>query len=170
MRRIGLFVFALALAGCADKPAPQPIDDPPARHPPDPEPAADNSIPPPRPVLREHSAPHAFEGRKLFLKMQCIRCHDADGTKGPKLEGLYGTRVPLKGGRFETADDGYLFDSIRKPRLKVVEGWTPIMPAYDAEQLPAEELSAVIAYLRSIGRGAKDGEAAPFPAPVGAPK
>jgi cytochrome c2 len=166
MRRVSLLVLALAVTGCADKPAPRPTDDPPpvATPKPDPDaPAADGSIPPPRPLLREHTPEHAFEGRKVFLKMQCISCHTADGGKGPNLEGLYGTTVELKGGGTTLVDDGYLFESIRKPRAKVAAGWEPIMPAYDAEQLPAEELSAVIAYIRSLGKGAKDGHAPPAP-------
>lgn len=162
MRRIGLFVLMSALAGCAQKSPPQPIDDPPALHPPDPVPVADGPIPPPRPLLREPTPDHIVEGRQLFLKMQCIKCHTADTNgKAPLIEGLYGTTVTLKGGATALVDDGYVFESIRKPRAKVVAGWEPIMPAYDVEQLPAEELSAVIAYIRSLGKGAKDGQAPP---------
>src|SRR4051812_14413669 len=41
----------------------------------------------------------AHEGRQLFLKLNCIVCHPATPTgKAPVLEGLWGSRVPLKGG------------------------------------------------------------------------
>ncbi|MFO0824668.1 MAG: cytochrome c oxidase subunit II, partial [Gemmataceae bacterium] len=66
----------------------------------------------------------AHKGRELFLKLQCIKCHSADAkAAAPVLEGLYMTRVPLKGGGGEFADAEYIKQSILKPRLKVVQGW-----------------------------------------------
>lgn len=169
MRLLPLFA-PLLLVGCAVKPVPQPIDDPPALPPPQPEPI-DGPIPPPRPLLREPDPTDmtpAFEGRKLFLQLQCIKCHAAEGGKGPNLEGVYGTTVELKGGGATLADDWYVVESIRNPRAKVVAGWESIMPAYDADQVPAEDLSKLVAYVRSLRKGGPKGEA--FPAPVGAPK
>jgi cytochrome c oxidase subunit 2 len=99
----------------------------------------------------------AHTGRQLFLKLQCINCHG--GTKadrGPSLEGLYGTKVPLKGGGVVDADDEYLRESIRKPRAKVVEGWEPIMPAYTTEMVDAEDLNALVAFLRSLRKPGAD--------------
>lgn len=169
MRRVVLFVLVSALAGCADRPVPRPVDDPPAVIPPQPEPLADGPIPPPRPLLREPAEGHAFEGRQLFMKLQCINCHRAEpGGKGPVLEGVYGVMAALKGGEATLADDWYLVESIRNPRAKVVEGWEPIMPAYDAEKLPAEDLSKLVAYIRGMKKGGAKAEA--FPAPVGPPK
>jgi len=112
----------------------------------------------------------AHEGRQLFLKLQCINCHSATPTgKAPVLEGLYGSRVPLKGGGAEIADDTYIIESIRRPRLKVVDGWEAIMPAYDETQVSAEELNAVIAYIRSLRKGTTPDRTERFPAPNGAP-
>jgi cytochrome c oxidase subunit 2 len=112
----------------------------------------------------------AFEGSKLFLKLQCIRCHSATPTgKAPVLEGLYGSRVPLRGGGAEIADDQYIMESIRRPKLKVVDGWEPIMPAYDASQVTAEELNQLVAYIRSLRKGTTPDRTENFPAPNGAP-
>ncbi|QJW93851.1 cytochrome c oxidase subunit II [Frigoriglobus tundricola] len=112
----------------------------------------------------------AHEGRQLFLKLQCINCHSATPTgKAPVLEGLYGSRVPLKGGGAEIADDAYIIESIRRPRLKVVDGWEAIMPAYDETQVSAEELNAVVAYIRSLRKGTTPDRTERFPAPNGAP-
>lgn len=99
----------------------------------------------------------AHTGRQLFLKLQCVNCHG--GTKadrGPSLEGLYGTRVALKGGGSELADEHYLIESIRRPKAKVVDGWEPIMPAYTAEMVSAEDLSALVAYLRGLRKPGTD--------------
>jgi cytochrome c oxidase subunit 2 len=112
----------------------------------------------------------AHEGRQLFLKLQCIRCHSATPEgKAPVLEGLYGSRVPLKGGGAEIADDQYIIESIRKPKLKVVDGWEPIMPAFDQSQVTAEELNALVAYIRSLKKGTTPDRTERFPAPNGAP-
>lgn len=112
----------------------------------------------------------AFEGRKLFLKLQCIRCHSATPTgKAPVLEGLYRSRVPLKGGGAEIADEAYIIESIRKPRKKVVDGWEAIMPEYDDRQVTAEELNALVAYIRSLKKGTTPDRTERFPAPNGAP-
>ncbi|AMV24520.1 Cytochrome c oxidase subunit 2 precursor [Gemmata sp. SH-PL17] len=112
----------------------------------------------------------AHEGRQLFLKLQCINCHGANATaKAPVLEGLYGSRVPLAGGGAEIADDHYIIESIRRPRLKAVEGWEKIMPAYDESQVSAEEMNALVAYIRSLKKGTTPDNTQRFPAPVGAP-
>jgi mono/diheme cytochrome c family protein len=119
--------------------------------------------PPPRPVSRKGEPANdpvdgelAHQGRQLFLKLQCIRCHSATPTgKAPLLEGLYGTKVPLKGGGTATADDAYIIESIRKPKAKVVEGWEPSMPAYDKDQVSDEDMKALVAFIRSLKKGEK---------------
>ncbi|AMV26685.1 Cytochrome c oxidase subunit 2 precursor [Gemmata sp. SH-PL17] len=93
----------------------------------------------------------AFKGRQLFLKNQCINCHSATtNAKAPALEGLFGTKVALKDGGAQLVDEAYLVESIRKPRVKVVDGWVPIMPAYNAEQISDEDMNAVVAYIKSL--------------------
>jgi cytochrome c oxidase subunit 2 len=117
----------------------------------------------------------ALEGRKLFLKLQCLGCHSNDAeARAPVLEALYRKRVPLKGGGSVVADESYIRESILKPRAKVVEGWEAIMPAYQG-QVTEEDLIKVIAYIRSLQPGdLKDANVVPvrteqFPPPVGAP-
>lgn len=131
----------------------------------------DDAIPPPRPAVGERAdGSLAFEGRKLFLKLQCINCHSAKpDARGPVLEGLYGTKVALAGGGAETVDDAYIVESIRKPKAKVVEGWEPVMPAYDETKVTVEEVNALVAFIRSLKRGGLDAKEERFPAPVGAP-
>ena len=55
----------------------------------------------------------ALQGRKLFLKLQCVTCHSADPqARAPVLEDLYGRTVNLRDGRTVVADNGYLRESI----------------------------------------------------------
>lgn len=92
----------------------------------------------------------AWEGEKLFKKLQCITCHNAEGgQRAPNLFGLYGSKVPLSDGTTVTADINYIRESIRKPLAKVHEGWRPIMPAYPPSQLTESEVLAVAAYIKS---------------------
>jgi cytochrome c oxidase subunit 2 len=95
----------------------------------------------------------ALEGRKLFLKKQCITCHVAGPkARAPILESLYGQMVPLRGGGNAIADDNYLRRSILNPESQVVMGWEPIMPTFEGE-LNEEELIKLIAYIKSLGPG-----------------
>jgi cytochrome c oxidase subunit 2 len=95
----------------------------------------------------------ALEGRKLFLKLQCITCHSANAkARAPVLENLAGQQVPLRGGKIVTADATYLRESIVDPQAKVVLGWEPIMPTYRG-QVDEEELVKLIAFIKSLGAG-----------------
>lgn len=111
----------------------------------------------------------ANEGRQLFLKLQCSKCHTADArASAPVLEGLYMSRVPLKGGGAEFADAEYIKQSILKPRAKVVQGWEPIMPSYEG-QVTEKDLDALVAYIRSLQRGQTPNLTERMEKPVGAP-
>ncbi len=95
----------------------------------------------------------ALEGRKLFLKLQCVTCHSGNAkARAPVLENLYGQAVPLKNGQIVTADDTYLRESIVNPEAKVVLGWEPIMPTFRG-QVDEEDLIKLIAYIKSLGPG-----------------
>src|SRR5262249_12731125 len=95
----------------------------------------------------------ALEGRKLFLKLQCVSCHSADSrARAPVLENLFGRTVHLRDGRTVTADDGYIRESILKPQAKVVAGWEPIMPTFQG-QVDEEDLIKLIAYIKSLRPG-----------------
>jgi len=120
--------------------------------------------------LRDHAeGSAALEGRKLFLKLQCLACHSADAAaRAPVLEGLYGRNVHLRGGGTTTADENYIRESIVRPRAKVVEGWEPVMPTFQS-QLSEEDLIHLVAYIRSLRPGDTPVPTNHFPAPVGAP-
>jgi cytochrome c oxidase subunit 2 len=133
--------------------------------------------------LREKSdGSLAWEGQQIFRKLQCNSCHVPNaqaGTKthprAPNLEGLWGRDVPLKGGGSIVADEQYIRESIVNPRAKVVDGWEPIMPGNympgeGRDQMSEEDMTKVIAYIRSLKAGKQIPSNEKFPAPDGAPR
>jgi cytochrome c oxidase subunit 2 len=95
----------------------------------------------------------ALEGRKQFLKLQCVTCHTAGPhARAPILEGLYGQRVPLRSGGSVLADDNYIRESILRPQAKVVLGWEPIMPTFEG-QVSEDELIQLLAFIKSLRPG-----------------
>ena len=107
----------------------------------------------------------AASGAALFESLACVTCHRADApgsiaggrlARGPSLEGLYNSQVQLADGRTVLADDEYLRESIMNPQAKIVAGWTPVMPTFQG-QLTEEQISQLIAYVRSLGGTAKAG-------------
>ncbi len=121
----------------------------------------------------------AASGAALFESLACVTCHragtaDAPGSiaggriaRGPSLEGLYNSQVKLADGRTVLADDEYLRESILNPHAKLVAGWAPVMPTFQG-QLTEEQLSQLIAYVRSLGGTAAAKATAPA-SPVAAP-
>ncbi|HEX4963855.1 MAG TPA: cytochrome c oxidase subunit II [Thermoanaerobaculia bacterium] len=101
-------------------------------------------------------------GGDLFQSLACVTCHRAGDTgrlaRGPALEGVYGHTVKLADGRTLTADDDYLRESILNPSAKVVAGWEPVMPTFQG-QVTEEQLSQLIAYVRSLGSASPAGAA-----------
>lgn len=112
----------------------------------------------------------AWEGRKLFLKLQCITCHNAESSaRAPRLEGYYGTMRPLQGGAMQKFDEEYIRQSVRNPMAKVADGWKPIMPAFPVGQVDEIEMRNLVAYIKSLKPGDLPTRNDNYPAPVNAP-
>jgi cytochrome c oxidase subunit II len=111
----------------------------------------------------------AHQGRQLFMKLNCIQCHNTQNPRAPVLEDVQKTPRPIKGGGSVVADDNYLRESIRKPRAKVREGWEPIMPHFGPDKVSEEDLVKVIAYIKSLRKGETPDRTEEWVAPVGAP-
>ncbi|UPG87677.1 cytochrome c oxidase subunit II [Luteibacter aegosomatis] len=93
----------------------------------------------------------AERGRTLFTRYGCAGCHDAGSSvHAPRLEGLYGSTVPLADGRQVTADERYLHDSIVLPAEEVAAGYAPIMPSYK-DRIDEADILALLAYLKIRG-------------------
>ena len=89
-------------------------------------------------------------GERLFTDLACITCHQGDATaRGPSLAGLFGSTVALVDGRRVVADDNYLRESIMNSQAKVVQGYQPIMPAFQG-MISEENLMQLIAYIKTL--------------------
>jgi cytochrome c oxidase subunit 2 len=92
----------------------------------------------------------AQSGERLFTEHACITCHKQDSTgRGPSLYGLYGSKVALADGRTAIADENYLRESIVNSQAKVVQGYQPIMPAFQG-MLGEDQLMQLIAYVKTL--------------------
>ena len=111
----------------------------------------------------------AQTGEKLFQDLGCITCHRGDAqARAPNLSGLYGHQVKLSDGRTIVADDGYLRESILNPSAKVVAGFQPIMPNFQA-QLSEEGVISLLAYIKSMGSQPSTNPTPTHAPPVNAP-
>jgi cytochrome c oxidase subunit 2 len=93
----------------------------------------------------------AQKGEALFQQLGCVTCHQSDGKgRCPKLAGLYGSKVELKGGAVVTADASYIRESIVNPLAKIVNGYEGIMPTFQG-LVTEDQIQQLIEYVRSIG-------------------
>jgi cytochrome c oxidase subunit 2 len=93
----------------------------------------------------------AAQGAALFRSKGCSGCHGPSATvHAPKLEGLFGSVVPLQDGRTAIADAQYIRDSILLPQADIAAGYPPIMPTFQ-NILSEEEVQKLVAYVQSLG-------------------
>mgnify|MGYP005851330039 CR=1 FL=1 len=101
------------------------------------------------PTFLEAIAPagDAAQGEALFASLGCIGCHSLDGTAGagPSVAGIAGRAGNIVAG--QSAEE-YLHQAIVEPASFVVEGFGPIMPAYDT--LAEADVAALVAYLLTL--------------------
>jgi len=101
-------------------------------------------------------------GKLLYVEKACKSCHTLDGTRGlgPSWLKLYGKTGKFVDGASYTADENYLRESILKPNVHLVEGYSPAMPSFEG-QLSESDLAGLLAYIKSIdGTGPKTAPAA----------
>jgi cytochrome c oxidase subunit 2 len=89
-------------------------------------------------------------GERLFADLACNTCHKPDSTgRGPSLAGVWNSTVALADGRKVVADENYLRESIMNSQAKVVQGYQPIMPAFQG-MVTEENLLQLIAYIKTL--------------------
>ena len=66
------------------------------------------------------------------------------------MNGVFGSVVTLTTGEQRNADEEYLRESITQSSKAILEGYTAIMPSF-VNQLSAENVNNLIAYIKSIG-------------------
>jgi cytochrome c oxidase subunit 2 len=93
----------------------------------------------------------AAQGKELFRRYGCSGCHEPGGTvRAPRLEGVFGSPVPLSDGSVVIADERYVRDSILDPKAQVAASYAPVMPTF-AGQVGEDDLAKLVAYIESIG-------------------
>ena len=94
-------------------------------------------------------SPEAVAGREISISAGCASCHgeDGNGRVGPKWIGLADSQLTLSDGTVVTADDAYLYESIKDPGAKKRRGASGIMPA---NKLTDEEIASIIVYIRAL--------------------
>lgn len=111
----------------------------------------------PAPSTLAAGNPLAEKGRQLADAKGCVACHTIDGTPrvGPTWKGLYGKNETMADGSTEKVDEAYLRNFILEPQSKRVKGFQPVMPKLP---LTDEEVSALVAYIQTLGGPAAAGE------------
>jgi cytochrome c oxidase subunit 2 len=95
--------------------------------------------------------PPVERGEKLFAANGCAACHSVSGVDGlgPALNAKYGTQESLMDGTSVTVDDNYIRESLLDPQAKIVAGFPVPMTSF-AGQLSDDDISAIIAYIKSL--------------------
>ena len=91
-------------------------------------------------------------GQKVYEQYGCKACHSLDGSQlvGPTFLGSFGRNVVLDDGTTVVADENYMYQSIVDPNSQIVQGFAPAMPQNFSEQLTDEQISDVIAFIKSL--------------------
>ncbi|NPV07595.1 MAG: hypothetical protein HPY83_06485 [Anaerolineae bacterium] len=95
----------------------------------------------------------ARRGFERAHRLGCLSCHSTTGQRilGPSFLGFFGSVVVLQDGSVAWVDEEYLRETILDPGTHAVVGFPgDIMPDYSAV-IDEEGLTAMIAFLRSIG-------------------
>lgn len=115
------------------------------------------------------TGPLSATGEKIFAELGCVTCHRSDTQgRGPNLQGVFGKPVLLADGRTVTADENYVRESILDPGAKVVNGFKPVMPTFQG-LVSEEQLSALVAYVKSLAQAGPAGTRTAMAAPSAAP-
>src|SRR4051794_30804292 len=97
-------------------------------------------------------------GAKLFVEYDCMNCHGTGQRfRCPTLGGLYGTYVALSDGSKVLVDESYIRNSVLDPNAKIADGFRATMPTIK-RQLTQEQISSLIAYIKSISPGPMEAE------------
>ncbi len=92
-------------------------------------------------------------GAVWYQQFGCLACHSTDGAEraGPTWSGLYGKEELLADGTTITVDDDYLFESIRDPQAKIVEGFETVIMPPTGESMTNEQIQDVIEFIKNLG-------------------
>ncbi|HEV7282917.1 MAG TPA: cytochrome c oxidase subunit II [Pirellulaceae bacterium] len=109
----------------------------------------------------------ADAGAEVYRRRGCGQCHavEADRTiVGPSFYGIYGTEELTTAGPV-VVDENYIRESILQPGAKVRVGFKNQMPSFQGI-IKDNEISALIAFLKSLNPAYKGADPAVLTAPV----
>lgn len=104
------------------------------------------------PIVERNNAGGADSAKPPFEALGCAECHvDGRPEQCPPLEGLFGSRVTLRGGGSAVVDESYLRRSILEPNADIVADYDApsAMPSYQ-DQLTERQLMQLIEYIKSL--------------------
>ena len=98
-------------------------------------------------------------GQNVARDNGCFACHNTTGATGPgpSWKGMWGTSVELADGSTVIRDEAYVRKSITTPEADIVRGFSNTMIPL-AEEVPAEDLDALIEYLKTTAPEAENSE------------
>jgi cytochrome c oxidase subunit 2 len=92
----------------------------------------------------------AERGERLFADLACGTCHlDTGRGRGPSLKDIVGTQVTMVDGSTVLVDEGYLRESIINSQARIVQGYQPLMPAFQG-LVSEDNLVALVEYVKSL--------------------
>lgn len=96
----------------------------------------------------------AERGRLWAEQYGCFACHSIDGTElvGPTWLGIYGEEVILDDGTTLISDEAYIYESIRQPGAKIVQGFENLMPADVGQSLTDEQIADIIEFMKTLSK------------------
>lgn len=102
--------------------------------------------------LKSVSEDPVVRGQVWMTQYGCVACHSVDGTPkvGPSFFGLFGREETFEDGSTLIADEAYIFESIRQPALKIVQGFPNAMPAEVAKDISDEQIADMIEYIKTL--------------------
>lgn len=91
-------------------------------------------------------------GKGLYASLGCNACHSLDGSKvvGPSFKGIWGEQHKFTNGEQAQVNLAYVKNSVLYPASQIVEGYPPVMPAYEG-RVSDEDLSHIAAFIESLG-------------------
>lgn len=93
-------------------------------------------------------------GARLFDDLACSTCHlDTGLGRGPSLNNVFGQPVTFTTGTTGVIDEGYLRESIMSSQSRVVQGYQPLMPAFQG-LISEDNLVALVEYIKSLSPAA----------------
>jgi cytochrome c oxidase subunit II len=86
-------------------------------------------------AFKERVGSPAEEGRKTYTSLGCNACHSLDGSRlvGPSFLKVFGREGRLADGTSYVVDENYIRESILNPELKIVEGYSNVMPSFQSK-------------------------------------